>query len=125
MSTFDASKLVDLAKRGRSKRDAESAPAFGVSLEDFHAYMPRHSYIYTPSREMWPAASVNARIPPIPEIGLDNAPVLDDRGKPKQTAAATWLDRNKPIEQMTWAPGEPMLIRDRLISDGGGCSTRG
>jgi 5S rRNA maturation endonuclease (ribonuclease M5) len=34
----------------------------GVSLEDFHAFMPAHSYIFTPSREMWPASSVNARI---------------------------------------------------------------
>ena len=34
-------------------------------------------------------------------------------------AASAWLDRNQPVEQMTWAPGEPMLIRDRLISEGG------
>jgi hypothetical protein len=123
--TFDASKLLDLAKRTRSKRDVESTPTGGVGLDDFHAYMPRHSYIYEPSREMWPAASVNARIPPIPEIGLDGAPALDDKGKPKQVAAATWLDRNKPIEQMTWAPGEPLLIRDRLISDGGWMQHKG
>ncbi len=33
--------------------------------------------------------------------------------------ATAWLDRNKPVEQMTWAPGLPMLIRDQLISEGG------
>src|SRR5215471_11347651 len=33
--------------------------------------------------------------------------------------ASTWLSRNKPVEQMTWAPGLPMLIHDRLISEGG------
>ena len=38
----------------------------GVSLDDFYAYMPMHSYIYAPSREMWPASSINARLPPIP-----------------------------------------------------------
>jgi hypothetical protein len=79
----------------------------GVSLDDFNAYMPMHSYIFTPSREMWPAASVNARIPPI--YGNGEKPV----------SASAWLDKNKSVEQMTWAPGLPMLIPDRLISDGG------
>ena len=32
-----------------------------VTLDDFFAYMPTHSYIYAPTREMWPASSVNAR----------------------------------------------------------------
>ena len=35
----------------------------GVSLDDFVAYMPAHSYIFKPTREMWAAASVNARLP--------------------------------------------------------------
>ena len=39
--------------------------AGGVTLDDFHAYMPMHAYIFTPTRELWPASSVNARIPPI------------------------------------------------------------
>src|SRR5262249_15203871 len=30
-----------------------------------------------------------------------------------------WLDQNRPVEQMTWAPGEPTEIRDRLIAEGG------
>jgi hypothetical protein len=85
---------------------AGEAENIGVSLEDFHAYMPAHSYIFTPSREMWPASSVNARIPPIP-IGEKKMP------------ANAWLDRNKPVEQMTWAPGLPMLVRDRLVAEGG------
>ena len=85
----------------------QEATGEGVSLDDFSAYMPTHSYIFTPSREMWPAASVNARIPPISDNGAK--PVL----------ASAWLDKHKPVEQMTWAPGEPMLIPNRLISDGG------
>ena len=59
----------------------------GVSLDDFHAYMPMHSYIYAPTRDMWPAASVNARIPPVPCRRL-RQPVLDDDGKPKRIAQA-------------------------------------
>jgi hypothetical protein len=48
----------------------------------------------------------NARIPPIP-IGEKKIP------------ANAWLDQNKPVEQMTWAPGLPMLIENRLIAEGG------
>src|SRR5262249_14133328 len=33
--------------------------------------------------------------------------------------ASTYLDQNRPVEQLTWAPGHPMLIKDRLVSDGG------
>ena len=79
----------------------------GVSLDDFHAYMPQHSYIFAPSRDLWPASSVNARVPPI--IGPDGKPI----------PAAKWLDTHAAVEQMTWAPGLPMLIEDKLISDGG------
>src|SRR5262249_35828688 len=72
-----------------------------VTLDDFYAYMPMHTYIFVPSREIWPASSVNARI-------------RLHAGK-----ASEWLDQNRPVEQMTWAPGEGMIIRDRLISGGG------
>jgi hypothetical protein len=91
----------------------------GVTIDDFRAYMPMHSYIYTPSRDMWPASSVNSRIPPVPLVDKDGKPLLDDNGKQKKQNANLWLDKNRPVEQMTWAPGEPMLIRDRLIANGG------
>jgi hypothetical protein len=89
------------------------AAAHGVSLEDFFAYMPMHNYIFTPTRSMWPAGSVNARIPPIPAANGD------------EIKAATWLDYHKPVEQMTWAPGLPMIIRDRLIHEGGWIDRKG
>lgn len=90
-----------------------------VDLVDFYAYMPMHNYIYIPSRDHWPGASVNARIKPIRlgrAIGGDEV---------KTVKATTWLDQNRPVEQMTWAPGQPMLIRDRLISDGGWIEKKG
>ena len=34
-------------------------------------------------------------------------------------AANAWLDRNRAVQQITWAPGEPMLIKNKLVSDGG------
>jgi hypothetical protein len=78
----------------------------GVTIEDFHAYMPSHSYIFSPTGEMWPASSVNSRLPSV---------TIGD----KRINASAWLDRNKPVEQMTWAPGEPKLIPNRLIKEGG------
>jgi len=81
----------------------------GIDLNDFYAYMPQHNYIYIPTRELWPASSVNSRIEPIPVLGHDGKPVMDGK-KEKTTPAATWLDRNRPVEQMTWVPGEPELI---------------
>ncbi|MFY9897256.1 MAG: hypothetical protein WAK67_05630 [Xanthobacteraceae bacterium] len=61
----------------------------GVSLADFRAYMPQHSYIFMPSRELWPASSVNARLPPV--IGPNSKPI----------SPARWLDANAAVEQMT------------------------
>jgi hypothetical protein len=86
---------------------AQAADQEAVQLEDFWAYMPAHRYIFAPTREMWPAASVNARIPPV-DIGGDD-PVK----------ASTWIDWNQPVEQVSWYPGQPMLIRDQLIAEGG------
>jgi hypothetical protein len=83
----------------------------GVSLDNFHAYMPTHAYIYAPTGDMWASASVNARVPAIS--------ATDDNGKSKAMPATAWLDRNRPVEQMTWAPGLPKLIRNRLILEGG------
>jgi len=98
---------------------------YGVSLNDFYAYMPMHKYLFAPSRELWPGSSVNARIPPVPVQDADGYPVLDDDGKEIKSLANKWLDQNRAVEQMTWAPGLPMVIQDRLISQGGWIERRG
>lgn len=89
----------------------------GVTLDDFYAYMPSGGFIFTPTRELWPASNVNARVPPLPN---------PSGGKP--IMPSVWLAQHRPVEQMTWTPAEPMLVRDRLISEGGwihrpGCTT--
>ena len=91
----------------------DDAEARGVSLGDFYAYMPTHTYIFTPACEMWPKDSVNARFPP---IIVGGAPPIK---------ASIWLDQNRPVEQMTWAPGLPMIIKNRLVSEGGWIERRG
>jgi hypothetical protein len=83
-----------------------------ITLKDLYAYLPEHKYIFIPTRELWPAASVNARLSSV------TAPL-----KPND-----WLDQHRPVEQMTWAPSMPMVIENRLVANGGwidrpGCNT--
>jgi Family of unknown function (DUF5906)/Primase C terminal 2 (PriCT-2)/RepB DNA-primase from phage plasmid len=94
-------------------------PSTSVTIDDFRAYMPAHAYLYLPTRELWPAGSVNARIPPVVMRDARGESVLDDDGEPEIMKASLWLDRNRPVEQMTWAPGLPMLIADRVVDQGG------
>ena len=110
--------LGRLAKRNSSRRKPPTALDGCVTVDDFFAYMPMHSYIFAPTRDMWPGDSVNVRVRPI-SVGVG------EDGKPKFIPASVWLDRNKPIEQMTWTPGEPMLIRDRLLAEGGWVERKG
>jgi hypothetical protein len=95
----------------------------GVNLRDFYALMTQHKYIFAPSRELWPAISVDARIPPIALLDPDGTPVLHKKGKrrgePVEIMPSDWLDKHQPVEQVTWAPGEDLVIRNRLISEGG------
>jgi Family of unknown function (DUF5906)/Toprim domain len=83
-----------------------------VQLEDFVAYMPEHKYIFRPTRQLWPGASVNARLPPVP--------VGDD-----EISATRHLDQTSPAEQMTWVPGEAELIHGRLLNEGGWIERKG
>ena len=112
-AALDAAQPIapELIKAVQEQRPPEAA--YGVSRDDFYAYMPMHNYIFVPTRSMWPAGSVNARLGQISVGGGDEIP------------ASLWLDNHKPVEQMTWAPGLPMVIRDRLIQDGGWIDRKG
>ena len=45
--------------------------------------------------------------------------LLDGEGNPKHSKPSIWLDKHRPVEQMTWAPGEPLTVDGRLIAEGG------
>ena len=77
----------------------------GVLLSDFYAYMPMHNYIYVPVRALWPAASVNARIPPVPLTDPTGNPVLDEDGKPVKLRASAWLDQFRASGANDLGPG--------------------
>jgi hypothetical protein len=78
----------------------------GVSITDFFAHMPSHNYLFVPTRELWPSSSVNGRV---------NWPMKGE----KAVRPSDWLDRHRPIEQMTWHPSEDMLVHDRVMQVSG------
>jgi len=101
---------------GFAKEREEGKPKLlpeGVRLQDFYAYMPQHQYLFVPTRELWPAGAVNGRLKPV-DSGRKNKD-----GKTAYISPSAWLDRNRPVEQMTWSPGYPQLIHNALIDDGG------
>jgi hypothetical protein len=125
---------VRARERMNPRRDGPAAPecqptngghTVGVSLDDFYAYMPMHKYIFAPTRELWPAESVNSRIPHVPVLDNAGNPVLGPDGNPKTIRASLWLDQNRAVEQMTWCPGLPMIMTDKLVSDGGWIDRKG
>src|SRR5690554_3693567 len=71
------------------------------TLDDFLAHMPDHRYIFIPTRDLWPASSVDSSI---------EWPVGADGNKMKPSR---WLDANQSVEQQTWAPGLPLLIENK------------
>jgi hypothetical protein len=91
----------------------------GIKIGDFVAYMPMHNYNFLPTREPWPGSSVDARLPSIPLFKTDGTPLLDADGKQEKMTPSFWLDKHQPVEQMTWAPGFPTMIKDKLVADGG------
>lgn len=119
---LDTGRTLDDLLRAVADTPEAAAPRSNdcaVRLEDFRALMPSHNYIFMPSGETWPGASVNSRIPPVPLVDRDGEPVVDDDGEQVRLPASRWLDQNRPVEQMTWAPGQPQVINDRLIAEGG------
>jgi hypothetical protein len=89
-----------------------------INLSDFRAYLPMHNYIFLPCREPWPVASIDAVFPPQVLVDAAGNPVMKG-GKVQKLTASRWLDRYQPAHQMTWAPGQPLIIPDRLVVDGG------
>ena len=83
-----------------------------LALDDFFAYMPAHDYIFIPTRDHWPAASVNSQLP----LVVDG----DKTMKP-----SVWLAKYRAVAQKSWAPGLPMLIKDRIVNDGNWIDRKG
>jgi len=109
----DIPRLVGTAEAKLNSTDAQG----GISEEHFYSYMPQHTYLYVPTREMWPAGSVNSQLSPVT--------VPAGKDKTRIISASEHLDKTRHVEQATWAPGHPMLIKGRLVAEGGWISQKG
>jgi len=96
----------DIVRRYSKEHGRDVAVPNALSLEDFYAYMPAHNYIFIPTRELWPAGSVNGRVASVEGAGGKIMP-------------AAWLDQNRPVEQMIWHPEEPQIVEDRVLDAAG------
>ncbi|XNO44982.1 primase-helicase family protein [Sinorhizobium meliloti] len=95
----------DIPKTGRGARSK-------LTTDDFWCHMPTHKFIYTENGDLWPSSSVNNRVPPV-FVGYDAD------GKEVYIPAASWIAEHQPVEAMTWHPGLPRLILDKLMTEGG------
>jgi hypothetical protein len=51
--------------------------------------------------------------------------VLNKKGKVVMISASEWLEQNQSVEAMTWLPGEPEFIHNKLAVEGGWVSKLG
>ncbi|MCC8400954.1 DUF5906 domain-containing protein [Paraburkholderia sp. MMS20-SJTN17] len=96
-----------MRERSAVPAGSRPAPAQGYSVDDFFTYLPAHKYLHVPTGELWPASSVNAKLPPV-KVSGDQC-----------VSACSWLDEHRAVMQIVWMPGEPQVIADRVMQAAG------
>src|SRR5262249_1615834 len=48
----------------------------GVTIDDLIAYLPEHKYFFRPTRELWPASTINSAVPPVLLFNPDGTPMM-------------------------------------------------
>jgi hypothetical protein len=79
-----------------------------------------NQFFFVPSLTLWPAASVDARLSAVPVHDADGSPVLNKKGEPVRLPASKWISQHRSVETMTWAPGLPPIIDDKVMTEDGG-----
>lgn len=91
-------------RRARAADDSgtgSAAPSWddrAIAPRDFYSVLPQHKYLYVPTRDLWPAESI------------DGCLSKEIRRR---------LDVERAVVQMTWHPDEPLIIDGRVVADGG------
>jgi hypothetical protein len=85
----------------------------GLSAGHFWSFGPMNQFFFVPSRALWPASSVDARLRPFPVLDADGNPKLNKKDEQVYMSASTWLSQHRSVETMTWAPGQPSIIPDK------------
>ena len=89
-----------------------------IVFEDFYALAPANRCIYRPTRDIWNNEAVDNRLPPMPLLDANGNPVRVG-GKIKMIPASKALAQRRSVERMTWAPGEPEIVENKLLVDDG------
>jgi hypothetical protein len=72
-----------------------------------------------PCRETWTARAVDIVVGRQQVFDKHGKPVRNKKGELVTESASAWLLKYQRVEQMAWVPGQPALIHDRLLVDGG------
>ncbi|PSO25111.1 primase-helicase family protein [Bradyrhizobium sp. MOS002] len=82
-----------------------------ISFEDLYAIPDSNRFMFLPARTTWPKESVDSILPKI--LGEKR------NGKFVKIKPSDWLKQHRRVEQVTWMPGWPEIIEDKLLFDGG------
>ena len=109
-ATFEAVREALLQSRGPevanwardSSEDADlrrlydnASPERLLQVSDFVAHMPTKNMHLHADRRPWPAASVDARVPPCEVVDSQGNPVLNPDGEPRDATASAWLSSTR------------------------------
>jgi Family of unknown function (DUF5906)/RepB DNA-primase from phage plasmid len=79
-------------------------------LVKFWAHLPSGKMIYEGTREMWTSGSLDKHIGRVKDAMKTEGP---------GTLASTWLSQHRAVKSMGWAPGEPMIVEDKVLTNEG------
>jgi hypothetical protein len=94
-----------------------------LSLDDFVAYLPDHSYIFVRNGETWTRDGVNAALPPV-TLTSNGKPVMK-KGEPVKVKPNIIIDRRAPVHCESWIPGHPRIVENMLMTDRGLIRSKG
>ena len=86
-----------------------TAPQANV-LAKFWAHLPSGKMIYEGTREMWTSGSLDKHIGRVKDAMKTEGP---------GTLASTFLSQHRAVKSMGWAPGEPMIVEDKVLTNEG------
>ena len=93
-----------------------------LTTEHFYSYLPKHDYIFLPTGGHWPGSSVNATVAKVPLVDASGNPILKEGSKGNQqrkVKPTVWLDQHRRVMEITWAPGQPQFVRDKIVNESG------
>jgi hypothetical protein len=90
-----------------------------ITVFDFVANLASQKYIYEPTGEEWPRISVDFRLKPIPLVDGDGRLSYRKNGKIKCVKSSTWLQAYRKIEQLSWWPGKPKIMKNLWLTQNG------